>query len=71
MDKDYEKKVINDRCVLIPKDGKVVTNGVGIYSRYLFLEVGMDDANFYTIREEEYNRILEEQNPSEVEYASY
>jgi hypothetical protein len=71
MDKNYTKEFINGRYVLVPKNGYVVTNGVDIYSRHLILEVGLDDTNFYTIREEEYNRILEEQNPSEVNYAPY
>jgi hypothetical protein len=61
MNKYYQQKIIDGRVHLEPYGGFVITDGNGLYSRYLILEIGADESVYYTISEYEYERILAEQ----------
>jgi hypothetical protein len=51
-------------------DGMILTDG-NTYGTEIFLAEGMSKDDFHEITLEEYERILEKQNPSEVNYAPY
>lgn len=62
--------VIEGRTHLIADDGKRVTNGKDVYGLDIILAVGTDDTLFYEITEEEYRKIMaeEEQSASAIMY---
>ena len=59
------KEMCGNRLVLIPKDGRYVTNGT-TYSKYLMLAVGLTEKGYYTITDAEYNAIIKEQEENLV-----
>lgn len=52
---------------LIAREGYRYTNGVNIHGEIIYLAEGMSSDGFYEITEEEYNKILEEQQKKEDE----
>lgn len=48
------------RIKLTASENMILTDGE-IYSKELFLAVGVDESKFYEITEEEYNKMFEEQ----------
>lgn len=52
---------MNKRIVLNAREGYVLTNGE-VYGRQIHLAEGVDASTFHEITEEEYQKILEEQD---------
>lgn len=61
---DITKETLGNRLVLIPKDGRYVTNGV-IHSKQLILAEGLTEEGYYTITDAEYDAILQAQSAEE------
>ena len=55
------------RETLKAREGYRYTNGVDIHGEIIYLAEGMSADSFYEITEEEYNKILEEQQKKEDE----
>lgn len=53
------------KITLIADEGKILTNGK-IYGRMIFLADGTSEEGFYEITEAEYQKILEEQEQTEI-----
>ena len=53
------------RVVLYADNGKVFTNGTD-YGKIIYLADGVNPDDYYEITDEEYNKILEEQNNDDV-----
>ena len=53
------------RTVIYAEEGRVLTNGE-IYGTQIFLADGVNAEDFYEITDEEYQRILDEQNAENV-----
>ena len=53
------------RTILYAEDGQVLTNGE-IYGKQIFLADGVSESDFYEITDEEYQKILDEQNEEPV-----
>ena len=51
---------MNKRIVLYADNGKVLTNGTD-YGKIIYLAVGANAYDYYEITEEEYERIVKEQ----------
>ena len=49
-----------ERTVLKARQGYVYTNGID-YGKFIYLASGLSADSYYEITEEEYNKILEEQ----------
>ena len=54
-----------ERTILKAKDGYVYTNGTD-YGKIIYLANGVSADDYHEITEEEYNKILEEQDNVEV-----
>ena len=54
-----------ERTVLKAKDGYIFTNGTD-YGEIIYLANGVNPSDYYEITDEEYNKILEEQDNVEV-----
>ena len=54
-----------ERIILTAKDGYIYTNGVD-YGKIIYLANGVNPSDYYEITDEEYNKILEEQDNVEV-----
>jgi hypothetical protein len=50
---------------IVANKGKILTNGE-IYGRVIFLADGTSEEGFYEITEAEYQKILEEQEQTEI-----
>lgn len=61
--------MIIDNRILIASSGMVITNGE-TYAYKIKLGLWDDPNNYYEIPEEEYNRIIEEQEKGGIEYGS-
>lgn len=59
------KETLDNRLVLIPKDGHYVTNGE-IYSKYLILAEGLTEEGYYAITDAEYDAIIKEREENLV-----
>jgi hypothetical protein len=53
------------KIVICADEGKILTNGE-IYGRIIYLADGMSEEGFYEITEAEYQKILEEQEQTEI-----
>lgn len=51
---------MNERKVLKATDGMILTNGVN-FGREVYLAEGVDENSWYEITEEEYEKIIKEQ----------
>lgn len=56
------------RNILIANEGKVLTNGE-IYGKVIYLAESVDESNFYEITEQEYERIMLEDDRGGGDYA--
>ena len=54
-----------ERIILTAKDGYIFTNGTD-YGKIIYLANGINPSDYYEITDEEYNKILEEQDNVEV-----
>ena len=52
---------MNKRVILYADNGKILTNGTD-YGKIIYLAEGVSASNYYEITDEEYNKILEEEN---------
>ena len=59
-----------ERVILKAKDGYVYTNGTD-YGKIIYLANGTNPEDYYEITEEEYNKILEEQEKKNREFTGW
>lgn len=52
-----------ERRTIYATEGHILTNGT-IYGRTIFLAEGVDETEFYEITDEEYNRLMEADEPA-------
>jgi hypothetical protein len=50
-----------ERIILTAKDGYIYTNGVD-FGKIIYLANGVNASDYHEITEEEYNKILEQEN---------
>lgn len=62
-----KKSIINDRVVLEADEGKVITDGKGLFSSKLYLGEGIAEDDLHEIPIGEYRKILEEQEQAALE----
>lgn len=58
---------MKERTVLYADDGMVLTDGT-TYGKIIFLADGADPESFYSITEEEYNAMTEDEPAEEADY---
>lgn len=57
-----------NRKILKADDGKVLTNGT-VYGKVIYLAIGADESEYYSITDAEYQEIMNSEQADEADYA--